>query len=99
MVQRYGPVALDPAPCGCHVHDGVPDRELAVQVCNRLRVWLPVIQALTANSPFYPGANTGHASWRSAGAGGPGERTSGIQRCCSAAHPGRWRAGYLPFGV
>jgi carboxylate-amine ligase len=65
MVQRYGPIALDPALCGCHVHVGVPDRELAVQVCNRLRVWLPVIQALTANSPFYAGADTGHASWRS----------------------------------
>lgn len=65
MVRRYGPIALDPALCGCHVHVGVPDRELAVQVCNRLRVWLPVIQALTANSPFHAGADTGHASWRS----------------------------------
>ncbi len=65
MVRRYGPIALDPALCGCHVHVGVPDRDLAVQVCNRLRVWLPVIQALTANSPFYAGADTGHASWRS----------------------------------
>jgi YbdK family carboxylate-amine ligase len=65
MVQRYGPIALDPALCGCHVHVGVPDRELAVQVCNRLRAWLPVIQALTANSPFYAGADTAHASWRS----------------------------------
>jgi carboxylate-amine ligase len=65
MVQRYGPIALDPALCGCHVHVGVPDRETAVQVCNRIRVWLPIIQALTANSPFYAGADTGHASWRS----------------------------------
>lgn len=65
MVQRYGPVALDPALCGCHVHVGVPDRELAVRVCNRLRVWLPVVQALAANSPFSAGADTGHASWRS----------------------------------
>ena len=65
IVARYGPIALDPALCGCHVHVGVPDRELAVQVCNRLRVWLPVIQALTANSPFYAGADSGHASWRS----------------------------------
>jgi carboxylate-amine ligase len=65
MVHRYGPVATDPALCGCHVHVGVPDRELAVQVCNRLRVWLPVVQALAANSPFHAGADTGHASWRS----------------------------------
>jgi carboxylate-amine ligase len=65
MVQRYGPLALDPALCGCHVHVGVPDRELAVRVCNRLRVWLPVIQAMTANSPLHAGVDTGHASWRS----------------------------------
>jgi carboxylate-amine ligase len=65
MVDRYGPVAADPALCGCHVHVGVPGRELAVQVCNRLRVWLPVVQALAANSPFHAGADTGHASWRS----------------------------------
>jgi glutamate---cysteine ligase / carboxylate-amine ligase len=65
MVHRYGPLALDPALCGCHVHVGVPDRDLAVRVCNRLRVWLPTVQALTANSPFSAGADTGHASWRS----------------------------------
>jgi carboxylate-amine ligase len=65
MVQRYGPVATDPALCGCHVHVGVADRDLAVQVCNHLRVWLPVVQALGSNSPLYAGADTGHASWRS----------------------------------
>ncbi|WP_250033777.1 carboxylate-amine ligase [Paractinoplanes maris] len=65
IVRRYGPVALDPALCGCHVHVGVPDRDLAVRVCDRLRVWLPVVQALTANSPFSAGTDTGHASWRS----------------------------------
>jgi carboxylate-amine ligase len=65
MSHRYGPVAHDPAVCGCHVHVGIPDRELAVQVCNHLRVWLPVIQAITVNSPLHDGADTGHASWRS----------------------------------
>ncbi|MFI7594500.1 glutamate--cysteine ligase [Micromonospora sp. NPDC049359] len=65
MSRRYGPVAHDPAVCGCHVHVGLPDRELAVQVCNHLRVWLPVVQALTTNSPLHDGYDTGHASWRS----------------------------------
>jgi carboxylate-amine ligase len=65
MARRFGPVAADPALCSCHIHVGVPDRELAVRVCNRLRVWLPVVQALSANSPFYTGLDTGHASWRS----------------------------------
>jgi carboxylate-amine ligase len=64
MVERYGPVATDPALCGCHVHVGVLDLDLAVQVCNHLRVWLPVVQALSTNSPLYAGADTGHASWR-----------------------------------
>ncbi|MEV4416840.1 glutamate--cysteine ligase [Catellatospora sp. NPDC049609] len=65
IIRQFGPVALDPALCGCHVHVGVPDRELAVQVCNHLRPWLPVIQAIGANSPFHMGADTGYASWRS----------------------------------
>ena len=65
LADRYGPVALDPAACGLHVHVGVPDRDLAVQVCNHLQVWLPVIRALTSNSPMFQGADTGHASWRS----------------------------------
>ncbi len=64
MVRRYGPVAADPPLCGGHIHVGVPDRDLAVRVCNRLRVWLPVVQAMTANSPLYAGADTGQASWR-----------------------------------
>nr|WP_089158244.1 glutamate--cysteine ligase [Micromonospora sp. NBS 11-29] len=65
MSRRFGPVAHDPAVCGCHVHVGVPDRELAVRVCNHLRPWLPVVQALTTNSPLHDGRDTGHASWRS----------------------------------
>ncbi|MGC4757958.1 carboxylate-amine ligase [Micromonospora trifolii] len=65
MSRRYGPVAHDPAVCGCHVHVGLPDRELAVQVCNHLRVWLPLVQAITTNSPLHDGYDTGHASWRS----------------------------------
>ncbi|MEU8663691.1 carboxylate-amine ligase, partial [Actinoplanes philippinensis] len=61
---HYGRIVDDPAVCGCHVHVGVPDRELAVQVCNQLRPWLPVVQAMTVNSPVHAGADTGHASWR-----------------------------------
>ncbi|GIF15999.1 carboxylate-amine ligase [Actinoplanes teichomyceticus] len=64
IVAHYGPVARDPAVCGCHVHVGVPDRALAVEVCTRLRGWLPVVQALAANSPWSAGADTGYASWR-----------------------------------
>jgi carboxylate-amine ligase len=65
IARHYGPVVGDPAVCGCHVHVGVADRELAVQVSNQLRTSLPVVQALAANSPLFGGADTGHASWRS----------------------------------
>ncbi len=65
IVRHLGPVATEEAVCGCHVHIGVPDRDAGVRAATGLRPWLPVIQALAANSPFYAGADTGHASWRS----------------------------------
>ncbi|GAB2586141.1 putative glutamate--cysteine ligase 2 [Paractinoplanes abujensis] len=65
IVDHYGPIARDPAVCGCHVHVGIPTVELAVEVCTRLRGSLPMLQALAANSPRCEGADTGYASWRS----------------------------------
>jgi carboxylate-amine ligase len=50
--------------CGCHVHIGLADREMAVQVLNRARSWLPTLLALTANSPFWRGDDSGYASFR-----------------------------------
>ncbi len=49
---------------GMHVHVGVPDRATGVAVLNRLRPWLPVLVALSGNSPFWRGRDTGFASWR-----------------------------------
>ncbi len=51
-------------PCGLHVHVGVPNPELAVRLTNAFRRYLPALQALSANSPFQDGANSGHASAR-----------------------------------
>jgi carboxylate-amine ligase len=51
--------------CGCHVHVSVDGDEEGVAVLNRIRVWLPVLSALTANSPFWEGEDTGYASFRS----------------------------------
>ena len=53
-------------PCGLHVHVGMPDAETAVRVCNALRHHLPLLQALTANSPFRLGEDSGLASARAA---------------------------------
>ncbi len=57
---------LDTPPCGLHVHVGMPDPETAVAVANALRQHLPLLQALTANSPFRAGADAGMASARAA---------------------------------
>ncbi len=51
-------------PCGLHVHVGIPEPELAVRVTNAFRLYLPALQALSANSPFREGADSGHASAR-----------------------------------
>ncbi len=55
--------------CAGHVHVHLPDRERAVLVSNHLRPWLPALIAMTANSPFWEGRDTGYASWRSLAAG------------------------------
>ncbi|MFE5729601.1 glutamate--cysteine ligase [Streptomyces sp. NPDC056528] len=64
MRQRFGPLLEDQAVCACHVHVGVPDVATAVAVVNHLRPWLPLLLALTANSPFWYSKDTGYASWR-----------------------------------
>ncbi|WP_078628028.1 carboxylate-amine ligase [Streptomyces sp. NRRL F-2664] len=57
--------SYDQAVCGCHVHIGVSSRAEALDLANRMRPWLPTLQALSANSPFDRGRDSGHASWRS----------------------------------
>jgi carboxylate-amine ligase len=49
---------------GLHIHVGMPDAECAVRVFNGLRRYLPLLQALGANSPFRHGRDTGLASAR-----------------------------------
>ena len=50
--------------CALHVHVGMPDPETAIRVLNGLRVWLPLLQALSANSPWWFGRDSGLASAR-----------------------------------
>ncbi|WP_330255619.1 glutamate--cysteine ligase [Nocardia sp. NBC_00565] len=63
--RNFGMLAHEQGLCGCHVHVGVPARDVAVRVGNYLRPWLPVLLSLTANSPVYRATDTGYASWRS----------------------------------
>lgn len=60
----YGALVADYEACGCHVHVGVADRDTAVAVVNHLGRWLPTLLALSANSPFDHGRDTGYHSWR-----------------------------------
>jgi carboxylate-amine ligase len=62
---HYGEVAREALVCAMHVHVGVEGDEEAVGVIDRIRPWLPVLLALSANSPYWRGLDTGFASWRS----------------------------------
>ncbi|RIV40334.1 carboxylate-amine ligase [Micromonospora radicis] len=50
--------------CALHVHVELPDRERALLISNHLRGHLPLLLALTANSPYWDGRDSGYASWR-----------------------------------
>ncbi|MFK0403399.1 YbdK family carboxylate-amine ligase [Microbacterium sp. NPDC090225] len=62
---QLGAIARGHEVNGLHVHVEVADAEERVRALNRVRGWLPVLLALTGNSPFAEGAATGFASWRS----------------------------------
>jgi glutamate---cysteine ligase / carboxylate-amine ligase len=69
--ERYGRISRDIAALtadhqinGLHVHVGIPDRDAGVRASNALRAWLPLLLALSADSPFWSGEDTGFDSWR-----------------------------------
>ncbi len=64
IVENYQRLSRQQLSFGFHVHVGLEDREAAVQVMNRVRVWLAPMLALSASSPFWLGADTGYASYR-----------------------------------
>ena len=49
---------------GLHVHIGINDSENAIKVNNALRIYLPLLLALTSSSPFFEGEDTGLHSYR-----------------------------------
>ena len=79
MVERFGLTAAEQLTCGCHVHVAVDGDEEGVAVLDRIRPWLAPLLALTANSPYWNGVDSGYASfrsqvwwrWPSAGPGAP----------------------------
>lgn len=49
---------------GLHVHVGMENREMAIHIANSVRYFLPHVFALSTNSPFWEGRNTGFKSFR-----------------------------------
>ena len=49
---------------GLHVHVGIDNRQTGVEIMNTIRYLLPHIFALSTNSPFWLGRNTGYKSYR-----------------------------------
>lgn len=64
IADDYRQVVREQVIFGLHVHVGVADRDAAVGAMNRSRPWLATLLALSANSPFWLGLDTGYASYR-----------------------------------
>src|ERR671917_210798 len=64
LLESYQRLLRQQLAFGFHVHVGLHDREAALQVMNHLRPWLAPLLALSANSPFWLGEDTGYASYR-----------------------------------
>lgn len=64
LIDRFGLTAREQLSGGCHVHVQVNDDEEAIAVLDRIRVWLPALLAMTANSPYWQGTDSSYASFR-----------------------------------
>ncbi|GLY27176.1 carboxylate--amine ligase/circularly permuted type 2 ATP-grasp protein [Kineosporia sp. NBRC 101731] len=65
MLDEYQTLVREQLICGAQVHVQVTDRDLAVQIAQRVTPRLPVLLALSASSPFWMGEDSGYASNRS----------------------------------
>jgi glutamate---cysteine ligase / carboxylate-amine ligase len=64
MARAFGLTAHEQLTCGCHVHVEISSADEGVAVLDRIRPWLPVLLALSANSPFWQGRDSEYASFR-----------------------------------
>jgi len=79
MQEQYRLLVDEQLICGLQIHVGVSDRDMAVEIAQRVSRDLPVLLALSASSPYWNGQDTGYASirsiiwqrWPSAGSTGP----------------------------
>jgi carboxylate-amine ligase len=64
MLERFGLTAQEQLTCGFHVHTFIESQDEGVAVLDRIRDKLAVLIALSANSPFWQGVETGFESYR-----------------------------------
>ncbi|OKK17255.1 carboxylate--amine ligase [Streptomyces sp. CB00455] len=65
VAEQFGLTAQQQLTGGCHVHVSVESDEEGVAVLDRIRPWLAVLTAMSANSPFWQGEDSGYGSYRS----------------------------------
>lgn len=64
FAEYAGPSARVQYCCGLHVHLGVPDADTCMAALESVLPWLPLVLALSVNSPYFEGRETGLASTR-----------------------------------
>jgi glutamate---cysteine ligase / carboxylate-amine ligase len=64
FVEYAGPSARRQGVSGLHIHVGMPDAETCFRVMETILPWLPFVLALSANSPYFEGRDTGMLSIR-----------------------------------
>ncbi|MFE3179496.1 glutamate--cysteine ligase [Streptomyces violascens] len=65
MEEQFGLTTQEQLTCGCHVHVSVASDDEGVAVVDRIQPWLPVLTALSGNSPYWHGNDTLYSSYRS----------------------------------
>ncbi len=65
IIEEMRDVARSNLIFGMHVHVGMENRSMGLHIMNTMRYFLPHIYALSTNSPFWQGRNTGFKSYRS----------------------------------
>lgn len=65
ILDEYGEMSRQSLVCGMHLHIDIDGEDEAVRVIDGIRPWLPVLLAISTNSPYWEGRDTGFASWRS----------------------------------
>lgn len=64
VLEEYQDISRSTMVFGLHVHVGIGQHEMAIPLINQLRTWLPHLLALSSNSPFWAGRNSGIKSYR-----------------------------------